>query len=112
MIHLAIVILLVGAVADEESARLTLLDGTTVGGRISKWNGEIIEVTGPDGSRTVAPSELLDVRFSHDDAPAETTPMSLELVDGSRFAITAFTTKAGTATIETPHSEEPIEIAT
>src|SRR5262245_6197705 len=113
MIYLAIAILLAGDVANEQSARLTLLDGTTVVGPVTRWDQSVVGVEGPEGSRDVSPAELLDVEFGSDDAnPDATAAMSVELVDGTRLAITEFSTNGGVAAIATPHSERPLRIDT
>src|SRR5262245_45191150 len=100
MIQFAIAILLAGAVADEGATRLALLDGTTVVGRVSKWDETVVVIDAPDGSHEVQQSQLLDVRFAGQELkPGASPAMSVELVDGTRIAITDFVTDGRSATI-------------
>lgn len=123
MIQLALAILLsAAAAATSADARVTLLDGTTVAGRLLDWNpgglpGGLV-ISTADGRRDIPANQLLDVRWDRE-APAEPPGMSVEFVDGARVAALAYTAAGRTASIQTPYADseaqgndKPLRIST
>src|SRR5436853_205988 len=112
MIPLLAALMLMTVAAEPGDAVLTLLDGSTHAGRIASWNADGVAINGPDGSSNVERNVLLDVRWQRAETPpANPTRMCLELTDGTRLAITAFTAAGRVATIETPYAPGPIKIS-
>ncbi len=89
---------------------LTTSDGSEVTGEFAGWTSSEISLTTAGETRSYPTKELLEVRrHEAPSADLQTTPM-IELVDGSRFAISEFTLTDRVATIRTPLDENPLTI--
>jgi hypothetical protein len=109
---LACVLMFAAAAAEAGDAEVTLLDGTTLSGRIVAWELSQVTIETPEGSRSLKRSELLDVRQRRT-TPAESQPpsTSIELTDGSRFPITDFSAAdARSVEITTPLADDPVKL--
>ncbi len=89
---------------------LTTSDGTEFTGEVAEWTtGEIsLKIAGE--TKSYPTKELLEVR-QHETAATslESAPM-MELVDGSRFAVSEFTLADRIATVHTPLDKNPLAI--
>ena len=94
-----------------ESVVLTTSDGVEVTGEVAGWTTEEISLTTAGETKSYSTKELLEVR--RHEAPVaslELSPM-IELVDGSRFAISEFALADRMATIRTPLNKDPLTIS-
>ena len=93
-----------------EAVTITTIDGADVTGEIAEWSTAEIRLTTAGETRSYPTKELLEVsRHEPQAADLETSPL-IELVDGSRFAISEFTLTDRVATIHTPLDKNPLTI--
>lgn len=98
------------AVAD---VAIALVDGTTVAGDLAAWNSQGVTVTTPDGPREIPRGQLLELRWERDGASSEAPAageLYVELVDGARLPITAFTAARRVAQFASPLIDAPLKI--
>jgi hypothetical protein len=114
---LAVTALAAPVAAQSDVATATLLDGSRVGGTVSEWSTERITLHSSHGTRVLGRQELLDVAWSRETDPGDRPDASgssvqwLELLDGTRIAITKYAAARRVATFETPHSEKPVRVS-
>jgi hypothetical protein len=113
MAQLAMTILLAALAAHPDDAGVTLLDGDTVAGRITRWDAEGVAVETADGTRQVARDQLLDIGWPQNGAapPAEAPTMTVSLVDGTQIVVTAYHAADRKAQITTPYASGPLTIS-
>jgi hypothetical protein len=93
-----------------EPVVLRTSDGAEVTGEITKWGTAEITLTSAGESKSYSTKELLQVsRQEARDADLESST-TIELVDGSRFAITEFTLTDRVATVHTPLDKNPLTV--
>jgi hypothetical protein len=109
MKSLLLTLLFAVASASGGEAVVTTLDGRTVKGQLDGWNAEEVSLQTAEGPATLAASELLDIRWSHDVAEAP-SPLAIELIDGTRIAYASFTMADRQATVTGGHFEQPLHI--
>lgn len=105
----ALLLALLAPAADE--AALTTLDGQTVSGVISAWDGKKLTIDAAGGDRELATDAILDVAWNREPS-SEPKLRIAELVDGSRLAFEEFTIAKRVASFELPGMESPVEIPT
>jgi hypothetical protein len=110
MISLLLIVLCAAATSDGGETIVTTLDGGTIKGAIETWNGREITLQAAEGAKTLARSELLDLRWPREvsEAPAA---LWIELIDGSRLTYSNFTLAERQATIKGGAFEQPVELA-
>jgi len=97
---------------DSAQVVATRLDGSVLEGQIVAWNANGVEIQGDEQSAKIPAQELLNIRFSTADTDRDDSAMFLELVDGSRFLVSDFTTQNRVATVATPYADQPVKIRT
>ena len=109
MISLVLIVLCAAATSEGGETIATTLDGGTVNGTLESWNGREIKLRAAEGAKTLAPSELLDLRWPREVSEAPTA-LWIELIDGSRLTYSNFTLAQRKATINGGAVEQPLEV--
>ncbi len=105
--------LLLAAVApDAAPVEVALLDGRTVAGEVVSWNRDGVTIKSTAESEQFPADQLLNLTWKAADGAADKSATFLELLDGSRFRITDFSTHDHTATVASPYVGAPLEIRT
>jgi hypothetical protein len=120
----ALVLLIAVLAAPVGAAEVKLLDGTTLAGDVTAWDGRTLTVAAADGARDLDAAQVLDIRWTNDapsteptstdassaDAPttAAGPALHVELIDGTRLPLAAFTAARRIATLESPSSARPL----
>lgn len=91
---LGVLILLTTTSAERAEATATRLDGTTIVGQLTSWDGQKLEVLTKEGPVQLGATDLLSLRWPTE-APAEVAEKSplqpvVELIDGSVLPIESF----------------------
>jgi hypothetical protein len=98
------------AVAPGEAV-FTTLDGQSVAGVVTAWDGKQITIIAAEGERQLSTESLLDASWSREATPSS-VDRSVELIDGSRLAYDSFTIDKRTATFRLPFAKQSVKIPT
>src|SRR5262245_9775140 len=112
MTYLLAPILMLAAAADPPEATASLLDGRELSGQLVAWNPDGVALMATKGLEKFTTDELLRIRWKSALESAETPSMWIELGDGTRLPITAFTVKDRLATVATPYAENSLKLRT
>lgn len=105
-------LLLATAGADAAQVEAARLDGSTVSGEIVEWTQGGVTIQGEDEPKQIPADQLLSLTWKADDDLTDASATFLELIDGSRFRITSFSTHNRLATVATPYASKELEIPT
>jgi hypothetical protein len=111
MILLACLLALAAAPADLGEATVTLLDGSMITGRVAALDAAQITVDTADGPQQAPREQLLDVQWNREAAAPDLPGIAVELVDGTRLAISEFSAAGRAITVHSPYAERPLRIA-
>ncbi len=101
----ALLLAAVAVVSDARAVELQLLDGTTVAGRVTAWDANGVTVDGAEGSRAIANAELLGLSGDPTAVDLQGQTTTIDLVDGARFTINAFSCARRVAAVKSPQGE-------
>lgn len=104
--------LLLATAAHAAPVDVVRLDGSTVSGELVGWLYNGITLKGDEEPKGILTTELLEINWKGDAAPADDSATFLETIDGSRFRVTEFSSHGRLAKVATPYSDGPLKIPT
>ncbi|WP_428303973.1 NPCBM/NEW2 domain-containing protein [Lacipirellula sp.] len=98
------------AVSGDE-ASLTTLEGQTINGVVSAWDGTELTIDAAEGAQQLATDAIMDVAWKREPSDGPALRVA-ELVDGSRLAFEEFTIAKRTATFQLPGQQAKVDVPT